>query len=160
MTFEDFKIPSLGKGALIGLAFTESVQLRRLPPHLKHPPSQPIDNLLKAKFNLVKILKEAIASRKPVRFKYKKTGKAPGVRIGNPHVLFIMKKKDGTQSVRLDLVQTAGITDSPDEPFPQWKNFDLLDLGAVSIVSDSLPFTPSDDYNRDSERYAFSVAKV
>jgi hypothetical protein len=51
----------------------------------------------------LKLLVAAIKSRSPVSFHYDKAGKIPGLRIGNPHAAFIMQRKDGTESTKIDI---------------------------------------------------------
>jgi hypothetical protein len=60
----------------------------------------------------LEILKEAIKKRLPIEFEYNKEGKIPGLRKGNPHAVFIMRKKDGSESTKVHVVQTSGVSDS------------------------------------------------
>ena len=57
----------------------------------------------------LKLLVAAIKSRSPVSFHYDKAGKIPGLRIGNPHAAFILRRKDGTESTKVDIVQTPAL---------------------------------------------------
>jgi len=57
----------------------------------------------------LKLLVAAIKSRSPVSFQYNKAGKMPGLRLGNPHAAFILRRKDGTESTKVDIVQTSGL---------------------------------------------------
>ena len=53
----------------------------------------------------LELLVRAIKSRTPISFEYNKAGKTPGLRIGNAHAAFIMRKKDGTESTKVDILQ-------------------------------------------------------
>jgi hypothetical protein len=81
----------------------------------------------------LKLLIAAIKSRSPVSFHYNKTGKTPGLRIGNPHAAFILQRKDGTESTKIDIVQTAGVSDTEPPAFPEWRRFDLAAISRVIV---------------------------
>ena len=38
-------------------------------------------------------LKRAIEAQKPISFTYNKPGKTPGVRVGNPHAVWVMRRR-------------------------------------------------------------------
>lgn len=107
----------------------------------------------------LEILKEAIKMRLPIEFEYNKEGKTPGSRIGNPHAVFIMRKKDGSESTKLHLVQTGGVSDSKQE-FPSFRTFDLTELSKVTIRSTDAPFDISEQYNPESDGYKYVIAKI
>jgi hypothetical protein len=71
----------------------------------------------------LKVLIRAIKSRSPVSFHYDKAGKTPGLRIGNPHAAFILHRKDGTESTKIDIVQTAAMLGATSFITPQAKIF-------------------------------------
>ncbi|HKO95847.1 MAG TPA: hypothetical protein VJU86_02565 [Pyrinomonadaceae bacterium] len=50
----------------------------------------------------LELLVRAIKSRTPISFEYNKADKTPGLRIGNAHAAFIMRRKDGTESTKVD----------------------------------------------------------
>jgi len=107
----------------------------------------------------LEILKEAIEKRMPVVFEYNKPSKIHGIRIGNPHAVFIMRRKDGSESTKVHIVQTSGVSDSEQE-FPSFRMFDLKELSNVEISTTDAPFDISDDYNAEWEGYNFVIAKV
>ena len=104
-------------------------------------------------------LKNAISARKPITFEYNKLGKTLGERIGNPHAVFIFKRKDGTESTKVHIVQTGGVTDSGQE-FPSFRMFDIEEIANVVVLNDLPKFTPSEDYNPTWDGYAFVIAKI
>ena len=105
------------------------------------------------------VLKEAIKNRRPIRFQYNKPGKTPGIRIGEPHAVFIMRKKDESESTKVHIVQTAGVSDSGQE-LPSFRMFDLEELSDVSIDDSGAPFSPSPQYNPQWDGYKFVIAKI
>src|SRR5258708_3988919 len=66
----------------------------------------------------LKLLVAAIKSRRPVSIHYDKAGKIPGLRIGNPHAAFILQRKDGTESTKIDIFQNACGSPTHPPPFP------------------------------------------
>jgi len=105
------------------------------------------------------VVKEAIAARSPIRFQYNKEGKTPGLRIGDPHAVFIFRRKDGTESTKVHVVQTGGVSDSGQE-FPSFRMFDLEELSHVELEPSEAPFEISDSYNPEWSGYSFVIAKV
>jgi len=107
----------------------------------------------------LKILKQAIEKRMPISFEYNRPGKTPGTRIGNPHAVFIMRKKDGSESTKVHVVQTSGVSDS-EQAFPSFRMFDLTELSNVKICDGAAPFQISEEYNAQWDGYKFVIAKV
>lgn len=105
------------------------------------------------------ILQSAIQLRQPIEFEYNKPGKTPGKRIGNPHAVFIMQLKDGSESTKVHIVQTAGVSDSGQE-FPSFRMFDIEELSHVTPLTNAPRFAPSDQYNPQWEGYAFVISKI
>jgi hypothetical protein len=108
-------------------------------------------------------IQKAINDKKPISFEYNKEGKIRGIRIGNPHALYIFTPIDNdSDSMRLDIVQTSGVTDTPEKPFPRWMGpirFD--DIDNVTILNDEPSFEPFEGYNPNSSpRYDRPIAKV
>ena len=108
----------------------------------------------------LKLLVAAIKSRSPVSFHYDKAGKIPGLRIGNPHAAFILQRKDGTESTKIDIVQTAGVSDTEPPAFPEWRRFDLADISKVVLREEESPFRIDPRYKPYAEPYAFAIAQV
>jgi hypothetical protein len=104
-------------------------------------------------------LKRAISAKMPVSFTYDKPGKTPGQRIGNPHVIFIMRKNDGIESTKVHIVQTDGVSDSGQD-FPSFRMFNLEDLGEVMMIESGGKFDISDKYNAESDMYKFVICKI
>jgi hypothetical protein len=104
-------------------------------------------------------LKAAITNCRAIEFEYNKAGKTSGVRIGNPHAVYIMRRKDNTESTKIDIVQTGGVSDSGQE-FPSFRMFDIEEISNVKIIENLAPFIPSSEYKPESDRYAFVIIKI
>ncbi len=104
-------------------------------------------------------LKKAIEARKPISFTYNKLGKTPGIRIGNPHAVWVMRKKDGTESTKVHVLQTEGISDS-NEKLPSFRLFDLGEMRDVVVHEDQPQFEADSAYNPEWNGYTFVVAKI
>lgn len=104
-------------------------------------------------------LKCAIEERKPISFTYNKPGKISGVRIGNPHAIWVMRKKDGSESTKVHIVQTDGVSDSG-QSFPSFRMFDLSELGDISVIENDPQFVIAAEYNPEWSGYTFVIAKV
>lgn len=107
----------------------------------------------------LKLIQQAINQRKPISFEYNKEGKVKGERIGNPHAIFIMRKKDNSESTKVHLVQTEGVTDSG-KGFNEFRMFDIVEISNVHIIDDSSPFDIHPDYNPTWTGYASVIEKV
>lgn len=104
-------------------------------------------------------LKRAIEAQKPISFTYNKAGKTPGVRIGNPHAVWVMRKKDDSESTKVHVVQVSGVSDSGQE-FPSFRMFDLNELGNVSMDDEAEQFVVSEQYNPEWPNYTCVLAKI
>lgn len=104
-------------------------------------------------------LKEAIEKKSKISFEYNKPGKISGRRIGDPHAIFIMRRKDGSESTKVHIVQTDGVSDSG-QKLPSFRMFDLLELTNIEIISPVEVFSVDSDYNPEWEGYKFVISKV
>jgi len=102
----------------------------------------------------LQIIKDAIEARKPISFQYNKPGKTPGQRIGNPHAVWVMRKKDGSESTKVHVVQTEGVSDSGQE-LPSFRMFDLEVISEVKLLGGDLKFDISEQYNPEWDGYTF-----
>lgn len=107
----------------------------------------------------LEILKEAIEKKAQISFEYNKKGKVVGERIGDPHAVFIMRRKDGSESTKVHVVQTGGVSDSG-QVLPSFRMFDLLELSNVAIIEPLKTFEASDQYNPEWDEYKFTITKV
>ncbi|MBD0845110.1 hypothetical protein PB70LOC_01969 [Pectobacterium versatile] len=105
------------------------------------------------------LLKQAIQQRKSISFEYNKEGKINGTRFGNPHAVFIMRKKDNSESTKTHIVQTAGVSDS-EKDFPDFRLFDITEITNVQILDSEPNFTIDSRYNPSWDGYAHVIAKV
>jgi len=104
-------------------------------------------------------LKRAIEAQKPISFTYNKAGKTPGVRIGNPHAVWVMRKKDGSESTKVHVVQVSGVSDSG-QKFPSFRMFDLNEIDNVSMNDNAEQFVVSEDYKPEWTGYTCVLAKI
>lgn len=104
-------------------------------------------------------IKLAIEKRSSISFEYNKLGKISGIRIGNPHAVFMMTKKDGSQSTKVHIVQISGVSDNRQE-FPSFRMFDLSEISYVQLIDNSAPFKIHEDYNSEWDGYNYAIAKV
>ena len=113
--------------------------------------------------NTLELLKKAIENKKPISFEYNKIGKL-SKRIGNPYVIYIFVSQAGVKSTKVDIVQTAGESDSEsDKPFPSFRGFlDIKNILNVEILENQPSFGPPfhKDYVPNSDRYKNPIAKI
>lgn len=108
--------------------------------------------------NTLDNLRVAIQHRRPIKFTYDKPGKTQGIRIGNPHAIYENITKTGVKSIKVDIAQTSGASDSQ-APFPSFRMFDLDGL-SIHEVDSLAVFQIHPDYNRDGDRYLNSIEKI
>ena len=108
------------------------------------------------------ILIIAIKTRKPVSFEYNKPGKTQGVRIGNPHAVFILTSKVGEKSTKIHIVQTFGVSDTREEkPFPDFRMFNIEHLSNLLLLNEHPDFEPyHEKYNPEWEGYRDIIEKI
>lgn len=102
---------------------------------------------------------QAIKSRQSLSFEYNKEGKVAGSRYGNPHAIFIMRRKDNSESTKVHIVQTGGVSDSGQE-MPSWRMFDLMELSNVVVMPSETKFEIFVTYNPEWDGYKYVIAKV
>lgn len=107
----------------------------------------------------LEILKMAIRNRTGVSFEYNKAGKVEGERFGDPYAVFIMKRRDGSESTKVHIYQTAGVSDSG-QVLPSFRMFDLVELSDVEIQLGGKQFEIVDKYNPEWDGYGFVIEKV
>ncbi len=111
--------------------------------------------------NALEILKQAIKNRQSISFEYNKKGEI-SKRIGNPYVVYIFVSKAGEERTKVDVVQTAGDSDSG-IPFPSFRSFlNIEDIINLRILEDQPSFGPPfhSDYVPNSDRYKNPISKV
>lgn len=82
-----------------------------------------------------------------------------GQRIGDTHAVFIMRRKDGSESTKVHIVQTDGVSDSG-QVLPSFRMFDLLELSNIKIIEPITPIEISEQYNPEWDGYKFTIEKV
>lgn len=108
---------------------------------------------------IIETLKNAIKKKVVISFEYNKPGKTLGSRTGNPHAIFIMRKKDGTESTKVHIVQTSGVSDSG-RALPSFRMFNIEDLSNVVICEPVTTFQVSPEYNPEWDGYKYVIEKV
>ena len=118
-----------------------------------------INLIIKETMTKLETLTKAIEKQLPISFQYNKPGKIEGVRIGNPHAVFIFTAKSGKTSTKLHLVQKDGVSDSgTKDDFPFWRLFDIEYISDVEILENLGQFEIEEGYKPDS--YDNPLAKV
>jgi hypothetical protein len=107
----------------------------------------------------LELLTKAIQDRLPISFQYNKPGKTVGIRIGNPHAVFIFTSIKGITSTKLHIVQTEGVSDTGDKgDFPFWRPFNIEHISDVKVLENMGKFEVQEGYKPDS--YDNPLAKV
>ena len=102
-------------------------------------------------------LREAIAIRSPIAFRYNRQGKTARLRTGNPHAVYIERLKNGEERVYVDIWQTGGASDS-NTKLPGWRRFLFDHLSDVSLLRSDAPFPIAKSYN--PTRYSFPIESI
>ena len=101
-------------------------------------------------------LEKAIKNRKPIEFEY--LGNVEGKRVGNPHILYMKKNKDGTVPIYVVFWQVSGVSDSG--VLPNWRQFKFNQITYVKVLEDEPSFEVAEKYNEESDRYQVVLEKV
>ncbi|MFP5042916.1 hypothetical protein [Parasediminibacterium sp. JCM 36343] len=102
----------------------------------------------------IELLISAIEQKKQVSYEYDSPGRAVGVRIGNPHAIFISK----AENVNIDIYKTDGVKTDPTKPLPAWRQYKIKDIKNVVILDKG--FSTADGYNPTSKQYARVLALI
>lgn len=102
----------------------------------------------------IDLLTSAIQQRKQVSYEYESPGRVIGVRIGNPHAIFIST----AGNVNIDIFKIDGVKTDPSKPLPAWRQYKVKDIKNVIILDK--PFVTADGYNPTSKQYARVIAKI
>ena len=70
-----------------------------------------------------------------------------------------MRRKDNTESTKVHIVQTGGVTDSAPN-FPEFRMFDLSELDNIRILDDLPEFEINSGYNPSWTGYSNVISKV
>ena len=98
------------------------------------------------------LLEQAIREQRIISFNYLKPGKEQGIRVGNPHALYVSKKGE----ILCDVYQTSGATDEYD--LPSWRQFTIDNLGNVNFTD--RVFSVASGYNTYSSRYSNCIVRI
>lgn len=101
----------------------------------------------------------AIKNKNVIEFEYNKPEKIPGKRIGNPYAVFIFTSKEGKQSTKVHLVQTDGVSDSKNVPFPTFRMFNIEDLSNINILN-KIFSEIHENYNPEWDGYKDVIEKI
>jgi len=70
-----------------------------------------------------------------------------------------MRKKDLTESTKVHIVQTSGVTDT-EKDFPDFRMFDISEISNVVILEGEHDFEIDARYNPSWDGYKNVIAKV
>lgn len=70
-----------------------------------------------------------------------------------------MHKKDGSESTKVHIVQTDGVSDSY-QILPSFRTFDLEKLTNIEITYPEIQFEVSEQYNSDWDGYQHTIVKI
>lgn len=100
-------------------------------------------------------IERAIQARSPIQFRYIREGKTTGLRIGNPHIVFLLRLSSGDERAYVLVWQTSGASDT-EEDLPGWRQCFLESLEQVELLPEAAPFEVSSEFNRDHYEYPIS----
>lgn len=107
--------------------------------------------------NKLQLITQAINEKYQIEYDYFKDWKSEWKRIWNPHVLYVFKAKDNTESTKCDIYQISWWTES-------WKleTFKMCDLDRLENIKVLDTHFEEDNtlYKSDSDRYLYAIAKV
>jgi hypothetical protein len=104
----------------------------------------------------LKLLQDAIENQKSIEFKYIKTGKVEGTRMGDPHAVFLHPT---TNNATVDIFQTGGASDSQ-QLIPRWRPFLLEFIQDITITEKHFHIAVGYDSNPASKKYSKVISKV
>jgi len=106
------------------------------------------------------LLKKAIEEKKSISFKYNKPWKVEWVRVWDPYAVYIFTAKSWEQSTKVHLVQTAGVSDTVPSKFPDFRNFNILNLSEIVILEEKINYPLNEKYNPESTMYDNIICKL
>lgn len=102
----------------------------------------------------IDILTSAIRQKRQISYEYNSPGRATGVRIGNPHAIFVST----SDNVNIDIYKVDGVKTDPSKPLPAWRQYKVKEISNVTILDKE--FTVAEGYNPNSKQYARVIAKI
>ena len=105
---------------------------------------------------MLELLKESIENKNTIEFKYLKSGKVDGVRIGNPHAIYFHPT---TNNPTVDVYQIDGDSDSS-QAISGWRPFLLEYIKEISISNMNFDIAEGYDSNPKSGKYSKIISKV
>jgi hypothetical protein len=103
---------------------------------------------------IIEILTLAIQKKKQISYEYELEGKAVGVRIGNPHAIFI----SSAENVNIDIHKIDGVRTDPSKELPAWRQYKVKHMVNVKILEPD--FLIAEGYNPTSKQYTRVIAKI
>lgn len=105
------------------------------------------------------LITRAIEAQMPISFTCNNPEKTSGQRIGNPHAVWVLRKKDGAESTKVHVFQTDGAYDIGQE-LPSFRIFDLSEIDHVVMLDNHPQFDPAPEYNPEWSGYTFVITMV
>lgn len=104
--------------------------------------------------NTVEELMEAINDRKSISFQYMHEGNEAGMRMGNPHAVYVDEKSHETL---VDIYQERGTTDM-NQILPSWETFEVQSVKHLKMLQPH--FEVNEGYRSDSIKYKTTLCKI
>jgi len=104
--------------------------------------------------NTLALLTDAIQRRKPITFEYVATGRAVGLRYGNPHAVFI----DTNENINAHIWKTGGVSTEP-TTYPDWRKYIVKQIVNVRVLEQQ-SFELAPGYNPHSKIYERVIVKI
>jgi hypothetical protein len=102
----------------------------------------------------LEILTLAIREKKQISYEYFAPDRANGVRIGNPHAIFV----SSADNVNIDIYKINGVKTDTTKPLPAWRQYKVKDIKNVVILNTA--FSTAAGYNPTSKQYARAMIKI
>jgi len=101
----------------------------------------------------IEILTLAIRQKKQIQYEYDLPGKAVGIRIGNPHAIFI----SSAEKINIDIYKLDGVR-SNSKSIPDWRQYTVKHIRNVVILDSQ--FSTAINYNPLSKQYNRVISKI
>lgn len=104
----------------------------------------------------LEILTTAINLRKPISFEYNLENRAVGLRLGNPHAIYL----SSTNKVNIHVWKTDGVKTDPTQPIQAWRTYSIKHIQNITILNEKESFSLAPDYKPNSPMYSRALAKA
>lgn len=102
----------------------------------------------------IEILTSAIRQKKQISYEYSAPESKKGVRIGNPHAIFV----SSSDNVNIDIYKLDGVRTDPTKLLPAWRQYKIKYIKNVIILN--TVFSTAVGYNPTSKQYSRVIIKI